>query len=541
MSGNINDTDRFTGRFLNIVRYTGIIILVPIVMYGIAALNGAVPASILFTPLLLVTISFGFVLFSLWQYFTTDYTKTAIIARLVGFHLFAILYLVFIAGLSATLVVCWFFLLVIAEIFYGIRGFTLSALGLVIAAGTTAVVSMPHAGAPAVTAYLATCLIIIACGLFSVGMRKITFSEHQLLERAQNEREHEREQLLTLINSVGLAIMSTSKAGTIRVYNAALLNLLDTNVSLVGKNVNHVFNLCDKKGEPVELIDIAKDDRIDERQDISLRYDDGEQIRLSILISPLHGRSSKAGEKIEGYIFIMEDITRAKSLEEERDEFISVVSHELRTPLTIAEGNISNARLLLERGADDTLLQDTFKTAHEQIVFLAGMVNDLGTLSRAERGAGDAHEDVDIDNLARELYMTYNPSAENKQLRFNLDITEHLGIVNTSQLYLEEILQNFITNAIKYTKEGSVTLRIKKIGNQVEFSVRDTGIGISKSDQKRIFEKFFRSEDYRTRETNGTGLGLYVVKKLADKLDTKVEVVSRLNHGSTFSFKLSLK
>jgi signal transduction histidine kinase len=108
-------------------------------------------------------------------------------------------------------------------------------------------------------------------------------------------------------------------------------------------------------------------------------------------------------------------------------------------------------------------------------------------------------------------------------------------------LYLEEILQNFITNAIKYTQKGSVTLRIRKTREGVHFAVKDSGIGISKADQKRIFEKFYRSEDYRTRESSGTGLGLYVVQKLSHKLSTTIEVSSQLNHGSEFSFTLPRK
>ena len=86
-----------------------------------------------------------------------------------------------------------------------------------------------------------------------------------------------------------------------------------------------------------------------------------------------------------------------------------------------------------------------------------------------------------------------------------------------------------------------MTLHIRKTDKGILFAVKDTGIGISKTDQKRIFEKFYRSEDYRTRETSGTGLGLYVVQKLAHKLGVTVEVKSRLNHGSTFSFVLPLK
>ena len=110
-----------------------------------------------------------------------------------------------------------------------------------------------------------------------------------------------------------------------------------------------------------------------------------------------------------------------------------------------------------------------------------------------------------------------------------------------SRLYLEELLQNFITNAIKYTTQGSVTIIARSSAGKVMFSVKDTGIGISRSDQNKVFNKFYRSEDYRIRETGGTGLGLYVSTKLARKLHTTIELKSRLNHGSTFSFTLPVE
>ena len=106
--------------------------------------------------------------------------------------------------------------------------------------------------------------------------------------------------------------------------------------------------------------------------------------------------------------------------------------------------------------------------------------------------------------------------------------------------YLKKQAGGFITNAIKYTEEGDITLSIKQKDDLVTFSVKDTGIGISRSDQKKIFQKFYRSEDYRTRETSGTGLGLYVSAKLSEKMNTKIELVSRLNHGSTFYFSLPI-
>jgi signal transduction histidine kinase len=167
------------------------------------------------------------------------------------------------------------------------------------------------------------------------------------------------------------------------------------------------------------------------------------------------------------------------------------------------------------------------------------MVNDLSTLSRAERGVADATEEINVTDLLHSLHHRYQKEAETRKLQLNIDLGARLGTVNVSRLYLEELLQNFITNALKYTKEGSITLQAKRTKNTVRFIIADTGIGISRGDQAKVFSKFYRSEDYRIRETNGTGLGLYVSTKLAHKLHTTVELKSRLNHGSTFSFELT--
>jgi len=174
------------------------------------------------------------------------------------------------------------------------------------------------------------------------------------------------------------------------------------------------------------------------------------------------------------------------------------------------------------------------------VLYLAKMVNDLSTLSRAERGVADATEEINVTDLLHSLHHRYQKEAETRKLQLNLDLGTKLGSVNVSRLYLEELLQNFITNALKYTKEGSVTIQATHSKNSVRFSVNDTGIGISRGDQAKVFSKFYRSEDYRIRETNGTGLGLYVSTKLAHKLNTTVELKSRLNHGSSFSFELPI-
>jgi signal transduction histidine kinase len=351
----------------------------------------------------------------------------------------------------------------------------------------------------------------------------------------------EKSQLVALLNSVNEAIISIDTSGKIQIYNSAALNLLDTNINLKNKHIDSVCKIT-LDGKPISLFnEISAQKHTIARDDLELKYTDDESISLSLNSSPVWvARSSD--NVLSGYILAIRDITKAKSLDEERDEFISVVSHELRTPLTIAEGTLSNAELLFERGASPSKLLEMLKSSHEQVLYLSKMVNDLSTLSRAERGIADSPEKVDITQLAQELYNEYSPKAHAKNLTLDLDITQRPGSILVSKLYLEEILQNFLTNSIKYTLKGGVILRVEKVvretGENIRFSVKDTGIGISKSDQNHIFERFFRSEDYRTRESSGTGLGLYVVKKLSHKLGTTIEVKSRLNHGSEFSFEL---
>ena len=351
----------------------------------------------------------------------------------------------------------------------------------------------------------------------------------------------EHEQILTIVNNLADAVFSIDKEGIIRLYNAAGLNLLDTNTSIDGKSLSDVFSLEDEDGKSVDLFEEVNGVRSVTVND-RLRMRTGDDVmRLELTYAPIRSSFSAKDPSgtSQGYILIARDVTRLKSLEEERDEFISVVSHELRTPVTVAEGTISNAQLMLERDmSDKKKLEESLEEAHEQVIYLAKMVNDLSTLSRAERGVASEVESIDVAELAHDLYNEYNPEAVKAGLHFNLELSPRLGRVEVSRLYLHELLQNFITNSIKYTREGTITLTIKSSHDTITFSVSDTGIGISKSDQKRVFEKFYRSEDYRTRETNGTGLGLYVTKKLAKKMNTFIELKSRLNHGSTFSFSL---
>lgn len=341
--------------------------------------------------------------------------------------------------------------------------------------------------------------------------------------------------LTSLINSMADAVIAVDERQKVVLYNGAALNILDVNSIRIGASINKIFAPIDTENQPVDIRSMISAATMPiTNRDLRLTYSDGSIINLYISIAPVHLGYGEDGER--GHVLLVRDITREKSLEEERDEFISVVSHELRTPIAISEGNISNAQFIAERSGDMVTIKKALKEAHNQVLFLADMINDLSTLSRAERGVLKVEpESINVHGLLKELVSNYTPDAKSKGLKLLVEIDPKLELLLSSKLYVREVLQNFITNAIKYTQRGNVTLGARVHPKGVEFRITDTGIGISKSDQDKVFDKFFRSEDFRTRETNGTGLGLYVTAKLARLLQAEISLTSELNHGSTFT------
>lgn len=480
------------------------------------------------------------VVIGIFQIIWTSKTKLASLWRFIINHVLAASFLLVIVGFTSPLVYTWAILIAATHVYFRFRGLGISITSLYIVSLLDAYLDGLSAEGVLTNIFIATTVALIG-GMAAAALRSSSIDQEEV-DRSQEEVYLQQNHILTLVNNVADAIISTDKKGIITIYNAAVLNLLDTNVELEGMSIDEVLQLQSvTNGEFVKASTLLRHVRTVTEHDQFTTTISGEQTRLNITLSPIRGNFKNSHDGNNGYIFILRDITKEKSLEEERDEFISVVSHELRTPITIAEGTISNAQLLMKKKPDDTAaIEKAIDLAHEQVVFLARMVNDLSTLSRAERGVADEPEVIDLDEMIHDFFNEYEVEASEKNLALNIHIPTRAGYVYASRLYLKELLQNFITNAIKYTREGTVDMSVEHNvkDNSVTIRVKDTGIGISKADQKLIFDKFYRSEDYRTRETGGTGLGLYVAVKLAKKIGTRIDVRSRLNHGSTFSVTL---
>jgi PAS domain S-box-containing protein len=378
----------------------------------------------------------------------------------------------------------------------------------------------------------------LAYAVFVAVLMNLVRQEIKALDANTTRAIADEQRIASLINNITDGVIAVNHSNQVMIYNAAALDVLDINIELKGKKLTDVFKPIDAEKQAVDISELlAGTTRPTINRDLRLKYTDGSIINLFLSIAPIYlgyGKSENTG-----YTIILRDITREKSLEEERDEFISVVSHELRTPIAIAEGNLSNAEFIVKKSGDIAKAQTALSEAHAQVLFLSAMINDLSTLSRAERGKLEVEaEPINVHDLMLELADNYKPEAEAKGLKLGLDLDPKLELLSNSKLYTREVLQNFITNAIKYTEKGSVTIGASPSAKGVTFTVTDTGIGISKSDQERIFDKFFRSEDFRTRKNSGTGLGLYVTMKLTRLIHAEIEIESELDKGSTFSITI---
>lgn len=235
-----------------------------------------------------------------------------------------------------------------------------------------------------------------------------------------------------------------------------------------------------------------------------------------------------------------QEIEDLKKMETFRREFLADVSHELKTPIFAAQGFVHT---LLDGAVEDKRVRGKFlKRAAKSLDRLDLLIHDLLTLSQIETGETKMHfEHFNIVDSAKEAIDELETKAGKKELEisFDEDYDKPIFVYADSEL-IYRVLINLISNGIKYTDEGKVTLGFNVENDHVVVSLRDTGPGIPPEHLSRIFERFFRVDKSRSKEKGGTGLGLAIVKHIMEAHDSKVSVTSTVGKGSSFSFRLPL-
>ncbi len=252
----------------------------------------------------------------------------------------------------------------------------------------------------------------------------------------------------------------------------------------------------------------------------------------------VHATPILRGTEVDGAVLVFHDITRLRKLENIRRDFVANVSHELRTPITSIKGY---AETLLDGALDDKKhAREFLQIINADADRLRQLVDDLLDLSRIESGKMKLNMiPCDVRALVSSIVATLDKQATQRSIAIENEIPSTLAKVRADESALTQVFLNVLDNGIKYNKEGGcVRISAHEKGPFVQIDIADTGIGLSKEDLPRIFERFYRVDKARSRQLGGTGLGLSIAKHIIQAHHGEIFVQSELGKGSTFSFTL---
>jgi signal transduction histidine kinase len=247
-----------------------------------------------------------------------------------------------------------------------------------------------------------------------------------------------------------------------------------------------------------------------------------------------------ADNQVMGRVCVLTDITQFKELDALKSEFVSTVSHDLRSPLTLMRGYATMLQMVGELNEQQTGYINKIVNGIESMSFL---VNNLLDLGRIEAGVGLQLEKVPVEDVTRQVIEGLHIQAIQKQIDLTFNPPpEKKSLVEADQALLHQAIYNLVDNAIKYTEAGGqVTVTVKVKSDKVVWVVQDTGIGISPLDLPRVFERFFRPAGRRSGQRKGSGLGLTIVKSIAERHGGSVKAESQLGKWSIFTLTIPLR
>lgn len=394
---------------------------------------------------------------------------------------------------------------------------------------------------------------------------KITNLASDAVSKLQNVIETEKGKLKDMVESMADGIIMVNKKLTLEVINSQALQLLHIKkenpsifkvLEVFPENLNLRPRLQEniKEGKPETIDEVAINNRV-----------------LRILITPAKSKTLE-GEQILGSVILLHDITKEKELQQLREEFTSMMVHELRSPL---DGIKKMSELLQkeETRKDEKNLNKFLNLIYKESTEMLSLVGDLLDIAKAEAGKLTIHkEKVKLKEVLEDRYNYFSTQASEANLTLEKKLSPELPPkIQLDENRIKQVLNNLLSNAIKFTSKGgritlqafnhkkgnSINLEAKaaqidwhleedhkdlaQLENSVVVAVTDTGIGIKKENQEKIFEKFQQFKASIESEKRGTGLGLAVAKEIIKAHGGKIRVASKPNKGSTFYFTIPLE
>ena len=349
-----------------------------------------------------------------------------------------------------------------------------------------------------------------------------------------------------ILDAVDDGVLAVDQKGNILAINPAAEQITGWSGSdAAGLVFNSVLKITNNDG--AEMLDISNPVnrvlRTNENfttRDLFIKTQSGK-------ITPIFLAVNSIGEANSGVVVVFRDISKELSDNREQAEFISTASHEMRTPVASIEGYLGLA-LNPATATIDARAKSFLEKAHENTQHLGQLFQDLLDITKAEDGRLKNEPVVlDATEFARDIWEGLKPKAENKGLEY-VFMPDHnatgektimpVFFIHADRDHLHEVLNNLFENAIKYTPSGTVAVNVTGDNDSVQISVKDSGIGIPAEDLPHLFQKFYRVDNSETREINGTGLGLFLSRKLTESIGGKLTVESEYKKGSVFTVKL---
>jgi len=350
-----------------------------------------------------------------------------------------------------------------------------------------------------------------------------------------------------VINAIDDGVLAISKDGNIELINPSAQQIIGWDQGdALGLNWKSVLKLVTSDGKDVEdlenpIVQSLSKNQPTHNDKLFLLTSSEKRILVSIVSSPV-------GTDGEGIIVVFRDITKEKAEEREQAEFISTASHEMRTPVASIEGYLGLA-LNPATAHIDEKARDFITKAHESAQHLGRLFQDLLDISKVEDGRMKNNPKIiNVNEFLKNIFDGLATKANEKQLNyiFMPDIIDEgkekslqpIFYANIDPDHFREVVSNLIENAIKYTPSGEVVVNVTGDDKQISVSVKDSGIGIPAEDIPHLFQKFYRVDNSDTREIGGTGLGLYLSRRLAEAMSGNLRVESKYKEGSTFYLEI---
>jgi PAS domain S-box-containing protein len=354
---------------------------------------------------------------------------------------------------------------------------------------------------------------------------------------------NESNRLATILASIGDGVFVVDKAGRITMMNQTAFEMSGTSLNeSLGKYYSKVFEFkTEGKMDKVypdfvkKVLETGKQESLTSHTVIV--HKNGTTIPVLDSASPI----KNAAGKLMGCVVVFRNNTKERELERSKDDFLSVTSHQLRTPLG---GMRWNLEMLID--GDAGKIPKEAKDLAEQIYIsnlrMISLVNDLLNVNRLDQGRVlDNPVETDLLGVIKDVVQEIDPEAKKKEVVVTQALSAKTPHLIIDPKRFREVISNLVSNAVKYNKpKGKVEIKTYSKAKEIVIEVSDTGVGIPKKDQPRLFQKFYRASNAVQSEAEGSGLGLYVVKMFVEMWGGKIDLASEEGVGTKISIHLPL-